>query len=128
MRIRPEPVVSAWLDSQPEEELWTSSIVIAELLSGIDLMPVSPKQRALREAVEDMIAQDFGGRILKFDMNAARHYGEIFSHRQQIGRPIKQMDGLILATAKAHGATLATRNIPDFEHCGVPLVNPWQAV
>jgi predicted nucleic acid-binding protein len=36
------------------------------------------------------------------------------------------MDALIAATAKTHGATLATRNISDFEHCGIPLVNPWE--
>jgi predicted nucleic acid-binding protein len=45
-----------------------------------------------------------------------------------MGRPVDEMDALIAATALAHGATLATRNIPDFERCGIPLVNPWQAV
>jgi hypothetical protein len=126
MRIRPEPIVTTWLDNQPEEELWTASVVIAELLSGIDLMPIGRKQRALREAVEGMIAEDFRGHILEFGLRTARHYGKIFSHRQGIGRPITEMDGLIAATAKEHGATLATRNIADFEHCGIPLINPWQ--
>jgi predicted nucleic acid-binding protein len=45
-----------------------------------------------------------------------------------MGRPIDEMDALIAAIALTHGATLATRNIPDFEHCGIPLVNPWQQV
>jgi predicted nucleic acid-binding protein len=125
MLPRPEPKVSAWLDAQPEENLWTTSIVIAELVSGIDCMPGGRKQIALREAVEGMIAGDFRGQILRFDVPCARCYGQILAARQKLGRPISQMDALIAATALANGATLATRNTSDFENCGVPLVNPW---
>jgi hypothetical protein len=127
MRPLPEPLVSAWVDNQPEERLWTASIVLSELHSGVDLMPIGRRQKALREAVEEMIVGDLRGRIFKFDENAARRYGQIFSHRQKIGRPIKEMDALIAATALANGASLATRNIADFENCGIALVNPWQA-
>jgi len=127
MRPRPEAAVSSWLDDQPEEELWTASIVIAELLSGADLMPNGGKQRALREAIDGMIAEDFRGQILRFDVKTARNYGKIFSDRKRMGRPITEMDALIAATAKTNNATLATRNIADFEHCGIPLVNPWEA-
>ena len=125
MLPRPEPKVSAWLDMQPEENLWTTSIVIAELVSGIDRMPAGRKQTALREAIEGMIAGDFRGQILQFDVPAARCYGRILATRQQMGRPITQMDALIAATSLANGATLATRNTSDFENCGVQLVNPW---
>ncbi|MGC1463324.1 MAG: type II toxin-antitoxin system VapC family toxin [Terracidiphilus sp.] len=128
MRLRPEPLVAAWLDKQPQEELWTASVVIAELLSGIELMSAGRKQRALREAVEEMIGEDFRGQVLKFDLFAARRYGQIFSSRRSTGRPIREMDALIAGTALANSATLATRNTPDFEDCGIQLVNPWQAV
>ena len=127
MRPQPEAIVAAWLNDQPEEELWTTSVVIAELHSGVDMLPTGRRQRALRDAVESMIAEDFRGRILDLDGNCARHFGKIIAHRQEMGRPMDQMDGLIAATALAHGATLATRNTPDFEHCGVRLVNPWLA-
>jgi hypothetical protein len=125
IRARPDPAVSTWLRARPREEFWTASVVLAELLSGIDLMPAGRKQRALREAVEGMIAEDFRGQILKFDVPAARHYGQILATRQHIGRPIKEMDALIAATALANGASLATRNTSDFENCGIQLVNPW---
>jgi predicted nucleic acid-binding protein len=72
-----------------------------------------------------MIAGDFRGQILRFDVPSARRYGQILASRQRLGRPITQMDALIAATALANGATLATRNTTDFENCGVPLVNPW---
>lgn len=126
-RLRPEPAVLAWLDNQPEELLWTASVVLAELLSGVELMAVGRKQSALREMIEGMIVEDFRGQILKFDVAAARGYGQILSSRKRIGRPIREMDALIAATALVHGATLATRNTRDFEDCGIEVVNPWEA-
>ena len=125
MRSRPEPMVSAWLDRQPEEELWTASVVLAELLAGIELMPSGRKQRTLREAVEGMIAEDFRGQILNFDLQAARQYGRILAIRRKMGHPIREFDAQIAAIASAHGAVLATRNVHDFLSCGLTVVNPW---
>jgi hypothetical protein len=128
MNLRPEPEVIAWIDSQDPDELWTCTIVIAEVLSGLDLMPDGNRQRQLRERAEHMFATLFADRILDLDLAAARAYGRVLRIRKSMGRPVDEMDALIAATALTHGATLATRNIPDFEHCGIPLVNPWQAV
>jgi hypothetical protein len=127
MRPRPERAVTIWQQAYPKNSFWTASVVIAELLSGIELMSAGRKQSALREAVEGMIAEDFRGRVLKFDLPAARNYGQILSSRKRIGRPIREMDALIAATALANGATLATRNTADFENCGVQLVDPWRS-
>ena len=49
MRPKPAPVVSAWLDQNPEEDLWTALRCPGRVLSGIDLMPVGRKQSALRD-------------------------------------------------------------------------------
>src|ERR1039457_7123477 len=89
MRERPDQRVRAWLRALPRTDVWTASVVIAELLSGIELMPSGRKQRALREAVEDMITEDFRGQILTFNLPAARQYALILASRQQIGRPIR---------------------------------------
>ena len=125
MRPRPDPAVAAWIQPLPRREFWTSTVVVAELLSGIDLMPVGRKQRELREAVELMLAEDFHGQILSFDLAAAHCYGQILSERQRMGRPIKELDAQIAATARAHGAALATRNIKDFLACNLVLFDPW---
>lgn len=127
MRPTPEPVVAAWLDSQLKEDLWTASVVVAELFAGIEALSAGRKERVLREAVEGMIAEDFRGQVLYFDVAAARNYGHILARRNAIGRPIHEMDALIAATALANGATLATRNTSHFENCGIQLVNPWEA-
>ena len=125
MRVRPNPAVLAWLDKQPQEELWTASVVLAELLSGIEIMPAGRKQKALREAVEEMIAVDFRGQVLNFDLRAARQYGHILSQRRKIGRPIREFDAQIAAIANVHGAILATQNVNDFDACGLTVIDPW---
>ena len=125
MRPSPNLVVSVWLDQHPPEDLWTASVVIAEILAGIEIMPPGRKQNSLRTEIEGMLEEDFEGQLLYFDLTAARLYGQIVSARRRKGRPIREMDALIAATALANGATLATRNVSDFEDCGIQLVNPW---
>jgi predicted nucleic acid-binding protein len=88
-------------------------------------MPDGKRQRLLREKMEQLVPTLLMNQILLFDLSAARAYGPILATRQAIGRPIDEIDAQIAAIAKVHGAALATRNIRDFEHCGVPLINPW---
>jgi hypothetical protein len=128
LRPIPEPAVLEWLRSMSRSDLWTSSIVVAELFSGVDLMPSGKRQQTLREKMEQMVSTIFTGRIVTFNFAAARAYGPILATRQRMGRPIDEMDALIAATALTNRATLATRNIADFEHCGIALVNPWDGV
>ena len=98
------------------------------MLSGLDRMPAGSRQRLLREKAEYMFPALFADRIFNFDDSAARVFGTVFRIRDSIGRPIDDMDALIAASALSMGATLATRNIPGFEHCGIPLINPWEAL
>jgi len=126
MSPSPDARVMAWMDSQDPDEIWTCTIVVAEVLSGLDLMPEGRRQARLRELAERMFISLFAGRIFDLDLAAARAYGRVLKIKKSIGRPIDEADGLIGATAFSHGATLATRNIADFEHCGIPLVDPWQ--
>jgi toxin FitB len=127
--VRPEPDQSVlrWVDGLPGAELWTCSVVIAELLSGIERMPDGKKSRGLRAEVEEMITFDFRGQILLFDVEAARRYSQILAARSKMGRPIHEMDAQIAAIAAVHGAKLVTRNVRDFDHCGIKVVNPWEA-
>ena len=125
MQHRPDPAVITWLDLQADEKLWTCTVVVAEVLSGLDLMPAGKRRDDLREKAEFMFSTLFENRIYDFSLAAARSYGNILKTRKGIGRPIDEMDAMIAATALANEATLATRNIPDFEHAGIPLINPW---
>lgn len=125
MRQRPNPTVMAWLDAHHKEELWTTSVVFAELLAGIESIPLGRRQKLLRETVEKLIVGIFRGQILPFNLPAARQYGQILAVRKKLGLPIREMDAQIAAIARVHGATLATRDVIDFAGCSVTVLNPW---
>lgn len=125
MRQRPSPTVTAWLDAHRKEELWTTSVVVAELLAGIESMPLGHRQKSLRETVEKLIVGVFRGQILPFNLPAARQYGQILAARKKLGQPIREMDAQIAAIARVHGAILATRDVNDFAGCSVAVLNPW---
>ncbi len=115
------------LADQPEASVFISAITEAELRYGAKIMPPGKRQAALAAEIESMIGEDFGGRILPFDSPAEVAFAEIAALRRQAGRPISQADAQIAAIARSRGAALATRNVPDFEGCGIEAVNPWTA-
>lgn len=126
MRPRPSSTVISWLDKQPSGAVYTSAISRAEIELGLRLMPQGQRQQALSQAAMAMFAEEFRGRCLPFDEDAAHHYARIVSVRTQAGRPISVEDAQIAAIALVHQLLLATRNISDFEGIdGLGVVNPW---
>ena len=126
--MRPQPAASvvAWLDEQPAGAVYTSAISRAEIELGLMLMPPGQRQEALSRAAWAMFDEDFAGRCLPFDEDAARHSAAIVSARTRAGRPISVEDAQIAAIALTHRMPLATRNTTDFELIdGLEVVNPW---
>lgn len=126
-RPAPEPAVEQWLTLQPAASVFISAVTEAELRYGVALMPASKRRTALAAEIEGMLREDFGDRILPFDSAAAVAFAEIATKRRLAGRPISQADAQIAAIAHSRGAALATRNVTDFEGCGVVVINPWDA-
>jgi predicted nucleic acid-binding protein len=124
-RISPHKEVLAWIALQPASGIFTTAFTQAETLYGILLLPEGKRRTALLVAVQQMLRDDFANRILPFDSQAAVSYGWIRASRQAMGRPISEADAQIAAIAHSRGAALATRNTPDFEHCGIEVLNPW---
>ena len=126
--IKPAPMraVTDWIASQPATSMYTTSITQAEILHGIMLMPSGKRRTSIEAAVEAMFSQDFGGRVLPFSSEAAIHYARIAAARRRTRRPISHFDAQIAAIARATGSTVATRNVSDFQGCGVKLIDPWQ--
>ncbi len=125
MKPAPTGIVVEWTASQPAASLYTTSITQAEILHGLMLLPRGRRRHALEAAATSMFAEDFGGRILGFGTDAALPYARIASDRRRAGRPISHFDAQIAAIARLTGASLATRNVADFDACGVTLLNPW---
>jgi hypothetical protein len=126
MQLLPSPRVMEWWSQQQPGELFTTTITVAEILYGIELLPKGKRRDRLLAEADAMFVQDFAGRILPFDEQAARAFPEIAVGRRRQGRPIPELDAQIAAIARSHVTTLATRNTADFEGCGLRLVNPWR--
>jgi predicted nucleic acid-binding protein len=126
LRAEPEPAVIDWTASQPLETVFTTTVTQAEMLYGVGLLPNGQRRRRLEAAVAALFAEDFNGRVLPFDSDAATAYGMIAAERQRMGRPMSQLDAQIAAITQSRGGGLATRNGLDFEHCGLVTINPWQ--
>ncbi len=127
LRPLPDPGIERWLDGHPDASVFISAITEAELRYGVALMPSGKRRTLLAAVIEDMLAEDFVGRILPFDSAAAVAFAEIAASRRTVGRPIAQADAQIAAIARSRGAALATRNVPDFQGCGIEVVNPWRS-
>jgi predicted nucleic acid-binding protein len=127
MRRTPDRKVVDWVSAQPVATLYTTSITQAEILHGVMLLPSARRRTSIRQAAEAMFTEDFSGRILAFDSEAALFYAEIAAERRRAGHPISHFDAQISAIARSTGAAVATRNVRDFEGCGVEVLNPWDA-
>lgn len=125
LRPSPAPRIGDWLRHRPLTSLFITATTQAEILYGIGILPAGRRRDDLQAAAHAMFSQNFGGRILAFDEDAARWFAVISADRRQVGRPISQFDAQIAAITRAYGAALATRNVRDFEDCGIELVNPW---
>lgn len=126
LRAEPDAGVLAWVAAQPPESLFISVVTQAEMLLGARLLPAGKRRTSLEAALHAMFDEDFAGRILAFDSAAAAHYVEVVALRREAGRPVAQFDAQIAATALVCGAHMATRNGPDFEGCGLTLIDPWR--
>ena len=125
LRATPAPAVLAWFAAQPAQTLFVSAVTQAEMLLGARLLAAGKRRASLEAALLAMFEEDFAGRILPFDSPAVPAYVDIVASRRASGRPISQFDAQVAAIARQHGARLATRNVDDFDACGVKLVNPW---
>ena len=125
--LRPAPArqVERWLSAQDGAKVYFTAVGEAELRHGVAILPAGKRRNALTTAIEGLLDEDFRDRVLPFDRAAARAYATIAAARRAAGRPISQFDCQIAAIARAHKATVATRNTIDYEGCGVELVDPW---
>lgn len=125
MKSAPHAAVARWIADQQATTLYTTSITQAEVLHGILLLPAGKRRAALEAAAEAMFDRDFGGRVLPFAGDAARAYAQIAARCRRSGRPISNFDAQIAAITRTARAAVATRNVGDYDDCGIKVMNPW---
>lgn len=126
LRSEIDPRVDSWLSVQDSTKFVISVITEAELYYGVEILPVGRRRDRLTALIKDILQYEFAGRILPFDSSAARSFALIGASRKAAGLPISHSDCMIAAVAHSQEVIVATRNIKDFEGCGIKLINPWQ--
>ena len=125
MRTKPEAVVVEWLDRQPADSVWLTSITVFEARFGLALLPKGRRRSGLERAFDRVLTEDLSSRVLAFDEMAAVTAAQLAADRQRAGRIVDLRDTLIAGIAQARRATIATRNTRHFEGLDVPVVDPW---
>jgi predicted nucleic acid-binding protein len=123
LRERPDDDVLAWL-AGAGTAVAATAVSVGELLVGARRLPAGRRRDRLLAAI-DGIATSFEDAVLPYDLGAARRYAVMQADRRAAGRPLSVEDGMIAAICAEHGASLATRNVRDFDGLGISLVNPW---
>lgn len=124
IKLNPDAKVIAFFEALNDSKVFISSITLAELHRGIARLSDSKRKKELAQWLQN-IEQQYANHILDFDRITAKIWGELTAIAQAHGKPMSFMDSMIAATAMQHQLSIVTRNISDFEHCHVRLVNPW---
>jgi predicted nucleic acid-binding protein len=126
MQKEPPTLIVGWMARFQYDDFYTTSISVAEITAGIAYLPAGRRRSGLELAASNMFEKHFATRVLPFDGAAALLYAEVMAHRRHIGRPLKSLDAMIAAIARSRGVAVATRNVSDFEECGITLHDPWR--
>lgn len=127
VRPRPDENVVAWLRERAADELYLSVMTFGELIRGTEKVADTDKGRRLRHWVEEELSEQFAGRILTFDLRAARRWGSLMGTNDRSGETLPAADAQIAAIALVHGLTLATRNVRDFERMTGAVFDPFSS-
>jgi predicted nucleic acid-binding protein len=122
--MRPDPgqPVADWVANQPLQALLPAAPCQAEIFAGIAILPDGRRRNQLAAAAHAMFADDFAARVLPFDADAATTYADPFAARRRAGWPTPTIDMMIAAIARIHGISVVTRNVADFNGCGVAVI------
>jgi predicted nucleic acid-binding protein len=125
IRRAPSPAVLKKVMGFPSDDIYTTVITEAEIRLGLAILPRGRKRTALQMQVDLILKEDFAGRILPFDSEAAQAYAKLVAERRTAGRPISLFDAQIAAIVQTRGAVLITRNARDFQGGRFEVINPW---
>lgn len=127
LRPGPDSHVIEWIDAQPLETLYLSTVTVAELRTGVALLPKGKRKVILHENLEGKVLPMFVGRILSFDLPCTQAYADLIVKARAAGLAIAAADGYIAAIASANRFIVVTRNTRPFEAAGLAVLNPWEA-
>lgn len=126
VRINPDPRVMAWIEAADESLLYLSVLTLGKIRKGLAALSPGKRRNQLETWLEGDLRARFSGRILSIDSHVADRWGWLAATAKRSGKALSVIDGLLASTALHHNLTIVSRNIADFAHLHIPLLNPWQ--
>ena len=127
-RPRPHPSVTAFVAGQPLQSLFVSSVTLAEIRFGIELVTDAAKRAELTDWLTHKVRPMFDQRVLMVSEDVMLKWRLLVEEGRKVNHTFSQPDLIIAATALYHGLTLVTRDTDDFARTPVQLYNPWAIV
>jgi toxin FitB len=124
-RPRPAPAVVAFVAAQPLDALYISSVTLAEIRFGIELLADAGRRAALNDWLTHKVRPMFAQRVLSVTEDIMFRWRLLVEDGRKAGHTFSQPDLIIAATGFEHGLTLVSRDTSDYERAGVPVFNPW---
>ncbi len=124
-RPRPEPKVVAFVTSKPLDLLFISSVTLAEIRSGIELVADPGKRAELNDWLAHRVRPMFEQRILSVSEDVLFKWRLLVEEGRKVRHTYSQPDLFIAATALQHGLTIVSRDVDEFQQARAAVVNPW---
>jgi hypothetical protein len=126
-RPKPEPRVVDFVAGYPLDQLYVSTVTLAEIRFGIELVDEPNRRAELNDWLTRKVRPMFSRRILQVTEDILLKWRLLVEEGRKTGHTFSQPDLLIAATAIEHGLTVVTRDRSDYEKARVPVLNPWDA-
>jgi len=124
-RPKPEAKVIAFVAAQPIDRLYVSSVTLAEIRFGIELVADANRRAELNDWLTHTVRPMFDHRILPVSEDVMFKWRLMVDEGRKSGHTFTQPDLIIAATALVHGMTVVSRDTGDYERTKVSLLNPW---
>ena len=126
-RRRPHRKVVVFVAEQPLDLLYVSTVTLAEIRFGIELVTDANRRAELNAWLTHKVRPLFGQRVLDVSEDILFKWRLLVEEGRKSGHTFSQPDLFIAATALHHGMTVVTRDTREYERAGVPVFNPWES-
>lgn len=124
-RPRPSANVLGFIRKRPAKALFVSVVTMAEIRSGIECLDDASRRADFNDWLAHIVRPMFADRVLAVDEEVMLRWRLLVEVGRKAGRTCAQPDLILAATAAHHGLTVVSRDTIEFEHAGVPVVDPW---
>jgi predicted nucleic acid-binding protein len=126
-RPRPNARVREFIARQKLEDLFVSSVTLAEIRFGIESVSDLGRRAELSDWLEHRVRPMFGQRVLEVSEDVMFRWRLLVEEGRKAGHTFSQPDLIIAATALQHGLAVVTRDVADYQRARVTILNPWLA-